>query len=109
MPTLDRHDTVYVLDLGDGENRFHPDWLTEVNALLDQVAQGDDPRALVTTATGRYWSNGLDLEWLFANPEQYTAYGWRVHALHRPPRPLDERGRRPVSLRRDRARRRQRP
>jgi enoyl-CoA hydratase/carnithine racemase len=81
MPTLDRHDTVYVLDLGDGENRFHPDWLTEVNALLDQVAKGDDPRALVTTATGKYWSNGLDLEWLFENPEQYTAYGSTVHAL----------------------------
>jgi hypothetical protein len=24
MPTLDRQDNVFVLDLGDGENRFHP-------------------------------------------------------------------------------------
>jgi enoyl-CoA hydratase/carnithine racemase len=81
MPTLERHDAVYVLDLGDGENRFHPDWLTEIGALLDEVAKGDDPRALVTTATGKIWSNGLDLEWLFEHPEEYAAYGARVHAL----------------------------
>ncbi|MEU8820625.1 enoyl-CoA hydratase-related protein [Actinoplanes sp. NPDC048796] len=81
MPTLEKLDDVFVLHLGDGENRFHPDWLTEVNALLDEVVKGDEPRALVTAATGKFWSNGLDLEWLFEHPEQYTAYGNRVHGL----------------------------
>ncbi|MFF5084985.1 enoyl-CoA hydratase-related protein [Actinoplanes sp. NPDC000266] len=81
MPTLEKLDAVYVLDLGDGENRFHPDWLTEINALLDEVVKGDEPRALVTAATGKIWSNGLDLEWLFEHPEEYSAYGARVHAL----------------------------
>ena len=32
MPTLDRQGNVFVLDLGDGENRFHPDWIAFVNA-----------------------------------------------------------------------------
>ncbi|XVV10229.1 enoyl-CoA hydratase-related protein [Actinoplanes sp. CA-131856] len=81
MPTLEKIDAVYVLDLGDGENRFHPDWLTEINALLDEVVKGDEPRALVTAATGKIWSNGLDLEWLFEHPEDYSAYGAKVHAL----------------------------
>ena len=54
MPTLDRQDDVYLLDLGDTENRFHPDWLTQVDALLDEVAKSDEPRALVTTATGKF-------------------------------------------------------
>ncbi|SNY53732.1 enoyl-CoA hydratase-related protein [Paractinoplanes atraurantiacus] len=81
MPTLEKLDDVFVLDLGDGENRFHPDWLTEINALLDEVVKGDEPRALVTAATGKIWSNGLDLEWLFEHPEEYAAYGTRVHAL----------------------------
>ncbi len=81
MPTLERHDAVYVLDLGDTENRFHPDWLAEVGAMLDEVAKGDEPRALVTAATGKFWSNGLDLEWLFANAERYAAYVSQVHAL----------------------------
>ncbi|MEV4348796.1 enoyl-CoA hydratase-related protein [Actinoplanes sp. NPDC049596] len=81
MPTLERQDSVYILDLGDTENRFHPDWLTEVDALLDEVAKGDEPRALVTAATGKFWSNGLDLEWLFEHPEEFTAYGIKVQAL----------------------------
>jgi enoyl-CoA hydratase/carnithine racemase len=81
MPTLDRQDAVFVLDLGDNENRFHPDWMTAVGSLLHEVEKGDDPRALVTTASGKIWSNGLDLEWLFAHPEQFTAYTTQVHEL----------------------------
>ncbi len=25
-----------MLDIGDGENRFHPDWIASVNAALDE-------------------------------------------------------------------------
>jgi len=74
MPTLDRQDNVFVLDLGDGENRFHPDWLAAVNAALDQVEKAEGHRALVTAATGKFYSNGLDLDWLFAHPEQHQEY-----------------------------------
>ncbi|WP_250033615.1 enoyl-CoA hydratase-related protein [Paractinoplanes maris] len=81
MPTLERQDAVFVLDLGDSENRFHPDWLTEVESALDEIAKTDGPHALVTTARGKIWSNGLDLQWLGENPEQFTAYGVRVQAL----------------------------
>jgi enoyl-CoA hydratase/carnithine racemase len=81
MPTLDRHDAVFVLDLGDGENRFHPDWIAGVNALLDEVEKADDPKALVTTASGKIWSNGLDLDWLMEHPEQFPAYAASVHNL----------------------------
>lgn len=55
MPTLDRQDDVLVLDLGDGENRFHPDWLAAVNAALDEVEIAEGPRALVTTGTGKFY------------------------------------------------------
>ncbi|RPE38175.1 enoyl-CoA hydratase/carnithine racemase [Streptomyces sp. Ag109_O5-1] len=81
MPTLDRHDSVFVLDLGDGENRFHPDWLASVNAALDEVEKADAPRALVTAATGKFYSNGLDLEWLTAHADHHAAYVDTVHAL----------------------------
>ena len=81
MPTLDRHDTVFVLDLGDTENRFHPDWLVAVEAALDEVEGADGPRALVTAATGKFFSNGLDLEWLSAHPDQHEDYVISVHAL----------------------------
>jgi enoyl-CoA hydratase/carnithine racemase len=81
MPTLDRQGDVYLLDLGADENRFHPDWLAEVGALLDEVAKSDEPRALVTKATGKFWSNGLDLQWLAAHPDEYAAYSTSAHAL----------------------------
>ncbi|MDX3243167.1 enoyl-CoA hydratase-related protein [Streptomyces sp. ME18-1-4] len=81
MPTLDRQDTVFVLDLGDGENRFHPDWLTEVGSALDEVEKADGPRALVTAATGKFYSNGLDLDWVFAHSDRHVDYVVSVHEL----------------------------
>ncbi|MEV8088076.1 enoyl-CoA hydratase-related protein [Streptomyces nigra] len=81
MPSLDRQENVFVLDLGDGENRFHPDWIAAFGAALDEVEKADGPRALVTAATGRFWSNGLDLEWLTAHADDYHDYVVSVHQL----------------------------
>jgi Delta3-Delta2-enoyl-CoA isomerase len=81
MPTLDRQDDVLLLDLGDGENRFHPDWIASVDDALDRVEQAEGPRALVTTATGKFFSNGLDLDWLSAHADQHEAYILSVHRL----------------------------
>lgn len=68
MPYLERHDEVFVLYLGtedqrDSENRFNPQWVSEVSDLLDEVAASTGPAALVTTATGKYYSTGADLSW----------------------------------------------
>ncbi|GAB2837322.1 enoyl-CoA hydratase-related protein [Streptomyces daliensis] len=81
MPALDRHDDVFVLDIGDSENRFHPDWIASVNAALDEVENAEGPRALVTAATGKFFSNGLDLDWLFAHADQHQDYAVSVQEL----------------------------
>ena len=81
MPTLERQGDVFVLDIGDTENRFHPDWLASVNGLLDEVEKADGPRALVTAATGKFFSNGLDLEWLLSHGEQAVDYVSAVQEL----------------------------
>ena len=81
MPQLDRDGEVFVLDLGDTENRFNPPWVGEVMAALDEVAGATGPRALVTTATGKFWSNGLDLDWMGQNPEEAGTFVPTVHAL----------------------------
>lgn len=81
MPTLIREDDVLVLDLGDDENRFTLDWLTEVELALDEVEAAEGARALVTTASGRFYSNGLDLDWLLANPAQGQGYAARIEVL----------------------------
>lgn len=81
MPTLDRDGEVFVLDLGADENRFHPDWIAAVHAALDEVEATDGPRALVTTASGKFFSNGLDLDWLGAHPNELDGYLTSVQTL----------------------------
>lgn len=81
MPSLQREGEVFVLDLGDDENRFHPDWLASANTALDEVEAAPGPRALVLSATGKFWSNGLDLTWLGTNPDQLGSYVSTVQGL----------------------------
>ena len=81
MPSLDRDGDVWILNLGEDENRFHPDWLDQVIAMVDQVAAEPSPRALVTTATGKFFSNGLDLDWLGQNQDRVDDYVAQVHEL----------------------------
>ncbi|MEV7552820.1 enoyl-CoA hydratase-related protein [Amycolatopsis sp. NPDC089917] len=81
MPTL-RHDApVFLLDLGDDENRFSPSWLETVHSQLDTVVSYPDPAVLVTVGSGKFYSNGLDLEWLTGNPAQAAQYVADVHEL----------------------------
>ena len=81
MPELDRDGAVFVLDLGSDENRFNPEWVRAVTALVDEVVASEGPRALVTRATGKFWSNGLDLEWMGAHPYEAGPFVDEVHAL----------------------------
>jgi enoyl-CoA hydratase/carnithine racemase len=81
VPTLDRDGEVFILNLGDTENRFHPDWLLETQSHLDTVENAEGPRALVTTATGKFFSNGLDLDWVGQNPDHFLDYVVSVHGL----------------------------
>ena len=81
MPTLQRHDDVFVLDLGEGENRFTREWMTGVTAALDEVDAASGQRALLTVASGKIWSNGLDLDWLLANLDQVADYTAQVQGL----------------------------
>jgi len=81
MPSLDRDGEVFVLNLGDNENRWSPDWLAGANKALDEVEAAEGPRALVTTSTGKFWSNGLDLEWLGQHSDQLGDYLKQVHDL----------------------------
>src|SRR5689334_9525705 len=79
MPTLTERDGIHVLNLGDTENRFSPDWLTSAEEILDKVAAA--PAPLVTIGDGKFFSNGLDLDWVSANMDQFKVYAGRVEAL----------------------------
>ena len=75
MIWLTREEAVFVLRLDAGENRFSSDAVAEANARLDEVEKADGPKALVTTGTGKFYSNGLDLDYMRASgdPAAYLA------------------------------------
>ncbi|HQR27294.1 MAG TPA: enoyl-CoA hydratase-related protein [Nocardioides sp.] len=81
MPTLRQDGPVWTVDLGPDENRFSPGWLDSVEEILAEVAGSTEPAALVTTGREKFYSNGLDLEWLGAHPDQLGDYVARVHRL----------------------------
>ncbi len=80
MATLVREGDVFILDLGEGENRFNGDSLDSVEACLGEV-EAAAPCALVTSASGKIWSNGLDLEWISAQGDAAMPFVGRVHEL----------------------------
>lgn len=81
MVTLASDGPVWNLDLGADENRFSLDWLTAVEAALDDLEATTGPAVLVTTGVGKYYSYGLDLDWVGQHFDQLDAYVDRVHAL----------------------------
>jgi enoyl-CoA hydratase/carnithine racemase len=87
MPYLRREGSVFVLYLGNedeeiNENRFHPTWLKAMNALLDEVEASEGSAALVTTNTGKFYTNGLDTEYVFSHGDQLPAYLDEIHELY---------------------------
>jgi Delta3-Delta2-enoyl-CoA isomerase len=81
MPTLDNDGDVWILHLGDDENRFNPDSMSALIEALDEVAAKPEPRALVTHAGGKIWSNGLDLEWISQHQDRVQEFVDQAHDL----------------------------
>lgn len=81
MIDLTRDGDVFVLAMRDGENRLSPAMLDALDEALTEVADTDGPRALVTTGADRFYSNGLDLDWLGDHPDELVPYLGRVHGL----------------------------
>jgi enoyl-CoA hydratase/carnithine racemase len=77
---LTYEEKIAVLDFGDDENRFSPGFLDEIDARLDEIV-GTGAHGLVTTGRGKFYTNGLDLDWLMEHGEQTRWYVGRVQGL----------------------------
>ena len=64
MVELQRDGDVFVLNLGAGENRIDEALVSALEDALNTAEGHEGPAALVTTGTGKFFSNGLNLEWL---------------------------------------------
>jgi enoyl-CoA hydratase/carnithine racemase len=65
--TLEQRGSLFILNLGDTENRFNFDSIARLISLIDEVDAAPGDKVLVTVASGKFWSNGLDLDWMLAN------------------------------------------
>jgi enoyl-CoA hydratase/carnithine racemase len=77
---LERVDPIWVLHFRSGENRFNEPFVGELNDALDRVESSGLPTAVVTTGEGKFYSNGLDLDWLGTAPDA-AAFLDAVHRL----------------------------
>jgi enoyl-CoA hydratase/carnithine racemase len=68
MIQLERDGEVFLLRMQAGENRLNRPLLDALARALDEVEAYRGAAALVTTGEDRYYSTGLDLEWLAGVP-----------------------------------------
>jgi len=68
--SIERDGDVFVLTMGEDENRFHPDSLGALEGALDEVELSEGPAAMVVTGKGKHFSTGLDLDWMGAAPQE---------------------------------------
>jgi Delta3-Delta2-enoyl-CoA isomerase len=59
---LERDGAVFIIRMVDDDNRFRADSVAEWHAAVDAVEASTGPAALVTTGTGKFYSNGFALE-----------------------------------------------
>ncbi len=78
---LSFYDSVALLTWNDGENRINLDSLQRFNEILDELDAIDGPLALVVTGTGKFFSNGLDLDRFASSPGEFAPTATALHQL----------------------------
>ena len=64
MIEIESAGAVWVITMRDGENRFNRRSVDALHRHLDEIARQPGPLAVVTTGEGKFFSNGLDLDWM---------------------------------------------
>lgn len=64
MVTTSRDGDAFVVTMDRGENRFDASSVAALHGALDEVEAAAAPRALVVVGTGKFFTNGLDLDWM---------------------------------------------
>jgi enoyl-CoA hydratase/carnithine racemase len=77
MIDLSREDDIFTLTMDAGENRWNTTFVREIARALDEVEASTGPAALITrSADEKFFSNGLDLDWVSA-PDDHPGGGDR--------------------------------
>ena len=75
MIDLQKKESIYLLTMNDGENRWNTTFVREFSKALDEVEKSSGPGALITTSSdSKFFSNGLDLDWI-QSPDNFKERG----------------------------------
>lgn len=77
---IEQRDDVAVVRWDDAENRFNRVSIDRWHGVLDELEAVQGPLAVVVTGTGKFFSNGLDLDAFAADP---PAAGGMIDDVHR--------------------------
>jgi enoyl-CoA hydratase/carnithine racemase len=82
MANLTTTDEIFVIDFGDDENVTTDSWAVDMHALLDEVEAAEGPKVLVTTGSGKHYSNGLDVPYMASvEMDEISAYVKRIEKI----------------------------
>lgn len=73
-PEVTREGDVFIIAMTDNENRFNRSSVDAFHACLDEIDAIDGPKAMVTIGQGKFFSNGLDLDWLGTGEEDMFGF-----------------------------------
>jgi Delta3-Delta2-enoyl-CoA isomerase len=64
MIEIEKSGAVWTIRMDNGENRFNRESVDALHGHLDEIERQPEPVAVVTTGQGKFFSNGLDLDWM---------------------------------------------
>lgn len=73
-PTVTRDGDVFVIAMNDNENRFNRSSVDAFHACLDEIEGAEGQKAMVTVGAGKFFSNGLDLDWIATGEEDMFGF-----------------------------------
>ncbi|KAK9061196.1 hypothetical protein SSX86_018376 [Deinandra increscens subsp. villosa] len=85
MCTLEKRGDIYILTLtGDDDHRLNPTLLDSITAAVHRIrSESTAPSALITTAHGKFFSNGYDLAWSQSDPQRHILMSSKLRLLVR--------------------------
>lgn len=85
MCTVEKRGSVYILTLtGNDDHRLNPTLIDSVSAALRRIRSESTTTpaaALVTTAEGKFFSNGYDLEWARSDKDRHLLMSSKLRSL----------------------------
>jgi enoyl-CoA hydratase/carnithine racemase len=63
---------VALIKMDNNENRFTPQFFVEFLRALDEIESNDNVKALITTGSGKFYSNGLDLDGMASSTPEHA-------------------------------------